>query len=135
MFLYNWRTQRSESERSALETEQTDDNRRSSGCKQRGNAGDEESVDESLSDAPNECVDDHRYAVSSSSNMFNTCKDATNLLTTPPIKRPSSLMMKKKPKKISQSPAALKLQLQRQLVEGVNENKEPANGVLPVVGG
>lgn len=123
VFLYNWKTQRSESERSASVTGQTDDNIRRPRHQQRGNADDvigdgDESVDDSLSDARNDgdlksvTADDHRYALSASSKMFNTCKDATNL-STPPIRRAS--LMKKKPKKTSHASAALKLQLQRQL--------------------
>lgn len=123
VFLYNWRTHRSESERSASVTGQTDDNRRMSRHQHRGNADDgEESVDDSLSDARNDgdlksdtygaAADDHRYALSSSSKMFNTCKDSNNLAT-PPIRRAS--LMKKKPKKMTHSSAALKHQLQRRL--------------------
>ncbi|KAI3695009.1 hypothetical protein L1987_77997 [Smallanthus sonchifolius] len=96
VFLYNWRSQRSESERS----------------QQRSNADDgigdgEESVDDSMSDARNdgdlksETVDEHRYALSSSSNMINTCKDG--------------ISNKKKTKKMMHSSAALKLELQRRL--------------------
>ncbi|KAI3810648.1 hypothetical protein L1987_20270 [Smallanthus sonchifolius] len=94
VFLYNWRTQRSESERS----------------QQRSNADDgEESVDDSLSDARNDKADDHMYGLSSSSKMFNTCKDAANLTT----QRAS--LMKRKPKTTTHSFAALKLELQREL--------------------
>ncbi|XP_023738140.2 protein STICHEL isoform X1 [Lactuca sativa] len=122
VFLYNWKTQRSESERSASVTGQTDDTTRRPIHQQRGNVDDgigdcDESVDDSLSDARNDgdlksvAADDHRYALSSS-KMFNNCKDATSL-TTPPVRRAS--LMKKKPKKTSHASAALKLQLQRQL--------------------
>ncbi|KVI11328.1 protein STICHEL-like [Cynara cardunculus var. scolymus] len=121
VFLYNWRTQRSESERSASVTGQTDDNRRMSRHQQRGNADDgigdgEESVDDSLSDARNDGdTKSDTYcaaATSSSSKMFNTCKDSNNLAT-PPVRRAS--LMKKKPKKMTHSSAALKHQLQRRL--------------------
>ncbi|KAI3770780.1 hypothetical protein L6452_01924 [Arctium lappa] len=124
VFLYNWRTQRSESERSASVTGQTDDNRKMSRHQHKGNADDddgigdgEESVDDSLSDARNDgndaygaaAADDHRYALSSSSKMFNTCKDSNNLAT-PPVRRAS--LIKKKPKKMTH---LSKHQLQRRL--------------------
>ncbi|KAL8208857.1 hypothetical protein R6Q57_008269 [Mikania cordata] len=109
VFLYNWRTQRSESEGSRHQ--------------QRSNVDDgigdgEESVDDSLSDARNDgdlksdTANDHRYALSSSIKMFNAGKDGLNH-TTPPIRRAS--LLKKKPKKMMHSSAASKLQLHRQL--------------------
>ncbi|KAL4556415.1 hypothetical protein LXL04_039066 [Taraxacum kok-saghyz] len=125
VYLYNWKTQRSESERSASVTGQTDDTRRKPINQQRRNVNDgigdgDESVDDSLSDARNDgdlksvAADDNRYALSSSSKMFNNCKGATSI-TTPPVRRTS--LMKKKPKKTPHpsSSSALKLRQQRHL--------------------
>ncbi|KAK9054823.1 hypothetical protein SSX86_025902 [Deinandra increscens subsp. villosa] len=104
VFLYNWRTQRSESERSASGTGSR--HRQISNADDDGVCDGEESVDDSLSDARNDgdlkshTADHHMY-------MFNACKDAANLTR--------ASVVKKKPKKMMHSSAALKLELQRQL--------------------
>ncbi|GJQ96309.1 protein STICHEL, partial [Tanacetum coccineum] len=87
VFLYNWRTQRSESERSASVTGH-----------QKMSIGDgEESVDDSLSDARND--GDLRMCDSN--------------VVTPPVRKVG--LVKKKTKRGLHSSAALKFQLQRQM--------------------
>ncbi|KAK9070730.1 hypothetical protein SSX86_011132 [Deinandra increscens subsp. villosa] len=111
VFLYNWRTQRSESERSGSVAASR--NRRKSNADEEVGDG-EESVDDSLSDARNDgdlksdTAGDHRYALSSSSKMFDTCRNGTNIAKLP-IRR-----VKKKPAKMTHS-AVSKFQLHRQL--------------------
>ncbi|KAJ0574206.1 putative DNA-directed DNA polymerase [Helianthus annuus] len=122
VFLYNWRMQRSGSERSA----------------QLSNADDgEESVDDSLSDARNDgdlVADDRRCVMSSSSRMFNSCKDGKSGVDDrmPTIRRGS--VTKKKVKNVRQSSAAVKVELQRRLSSLVDQYADVGSDDVVVKG-
>ncbi|XP_071698675.1 protein STICHEL-like [Rutidosis leptorrhynchoides] len=105
VFLYNWRTQISESERSAS-------------IRRKSNVDDgDESADDNLSDARNE---GDLKSVCSSTKMFSACRDVSDL-TTPQIRRDSLLKKRKNEKKgLQSSVAGLRNQMRRRmdLVEG-----------------